>query len=188
LATHRRADGQKLSVETKSQRIRLRGRDVWKVTIIDVTARLDLAHRIEQSERHYRDLVELSLGMVFTHDLEGRLESVNPAFARELGYSCEELAGRKLVEMIAPKGRSAFEQYLSEIVHRRSDSGSAFLVRKDGEERIWDYRNQVQTDEYGHVHVLCFALDVSARRRYERELRAITQKDPLTGCYNRRYL
>ncbi len=48
----------------------------------------------EESERRYRNLVEHSLGLICTHDLDGRLLSINPAAARSLGYEPEH--GRRL--------------------------------------------------------------------------------------------
>jgi len=46
---------------------------------------------LQENEDWYQDLVEHSQDLLCVHDLEGRLLSVNPAPARMLGYSVEEI-------------------------------------------------------------------------------------------------
>ena len=54
-----------------------------------------------KSERRYRDLVEHSLGLICAHDLAGRLQSINPAAARSLGYEVEQGVGHNLADFLA---------------------------------------------------------------------------------------
>lgn len=67
------------------------------------------------SEDRYRDLVEHSQDLVCTHDLGGRLLSVNPASAHMLGYEVAELLKMPMRELIAPECREQFEGYLERI-------------------------------------------------------------------------
>ena len=62
------------------QKISHAGRAVWLIVVVDVTARLQLVRGLEESERHYRELIDLSLGIVFTHDLNGHAEPGQPGF------------------------------------------------------------------------------------------------------------
>ena len=63
-------------------------------TLDEITAAWQQAKdAFEQSERRYRNLVEHSLGLICTHDLGGRLLSINPAAARSLGYEPEHGLG-----------------------------------------------------------------------------------------------
>ena len=70
---------------------------------------------LEQNADWYRDLVEHSHDLLCTHDLQGRLLSVNPTPARVLGYSVEEVLQIPMREMIAPEFREQFEEYLRHI-------------------------------------------------------------------------
>src|ERR1700716_2734836 len=70
---------------------------------------------LEENEDWYQDLVEHSQDLLCIHDLEGRLLSINPAPARVLGYSVEELLQIPMREMVAPEFRPQFEAYLKEI-------------------------------------------------------------------------
>jgi PAS domain-containing protein len=69
-------------------------------------AELDPIRRaLQENEDWYQDLVEHSQDLLCIHDLEGRLLSVNPAPARLLGYSVEEMLQNPMREMIAPEFR-----------------------------------------------------------------------------------
>jgi PAS domain S-box-containing protein len=70
---------------------------------------------LQENEDWYRDLVEHSQDLLCIHDLAGRLLSVNPAPARTLGYSVEELLQIPMREVVAPEFRPQFDSYLIEI-------------------------------------------------------------------------
>jgi len=61
---------------------------------------------LRENEDWYRDLVDYSMTCCAIHDLDGRLLSVNPAPARVLGYSVEEILQIPMREMIAPDSAS----------------------------------------------------------------------------------
>src|SRR5271169_4975449 len=70
---------------------------------------------LQENEDWFRDLVEHSQDLLCVHDLEGRLLSVNPAPARVLGYSVEEILQIPMRELIAPEFRPQFDAYMRQI-------------------------------------------------------------------------
>ena len=56
--------------------------------------------RSRENQEWYEDLVEHSHDLLCVHDLEGHLLLVNPAPARLLGYSVEELLSIPMRELI----------------------------------------------------------------------------------------
>ncbi|NEL81657.1 MAG: PAS domain S-box protein, partial [Xanthomonas perforans] len=66
--------------------------------IQDVTDRHRAVDALAASERKFRNMFQYSLGLICTHDMDGRLISVNPAAARSLGRSVEGMEGRSLLE------------------------------------------------------------------------------------------
>src|SRR4029077_15957895 len=96
---------------------------------------------LRQSEIRFRELVEQSLGLICTHDLDGVLLSINPAAAHALGYHPEEGSGVNLREFLSPSTRHLFDKYLQRIRQNTIDTGLMRVVTKDGAERIWMYRN-----------------------------------------------
>src|SRR5213083_1713181 len=102
--------------------------------------RLEMRQLRERLEL-FRQLVENSQGLVCTHDLEGNLLYVSPASALELGYAPDDGVGRNLREFLAPSVRPFFDGYLARIREKEADRGLLRLVSRDGEERLWAYRN-----------------------------------------------
>ena len=129
------------------------------------------AKRLEESEDRYRDLVEHCQDLVCTHDLEGKLLSVNPAAARMLGYEVAELLKMQLRELIAPEFREQFEAYLGRIKTTGADHGLLRVVTQNGEHRIWEYSNTLRTEGVVSPIVRGMAHDITDRNRAEKALK-----------------
>src|SRR5215813_12339682 len=85
-------------------------------TLEGVTAAWQAASdALRDSERRYRELVEYSLGLICTHDLTGKILSINPAAANLLGYQPEDGIGHNLREFLAPETQHLFDDYLRRI-------------------------------------------------------------------------
>ncbi len=155
--------------------------------IQDISIRRHVINALETSERRFRQLFQYSLGLICMHDHEGVLLSVNPAAARALGYSVGELLGRSLSDFVPAERQQGFRDYLLRIITVGTDAGVLELIAKDGSHHMWQYEN-VLDDESDDPYILGHAQDITERFRMERQLRELTVRDPLTGCFNRRYL
>jgi len=122
-------------------------------------------------DERYRLLVENSLGLICTHDLEGVLLSVNPAAADSLGYEAQDGIGKNLREFLSPNTQHLFDEYLRRIRERARDSGLMRVVRKDRSERLWMYRNVLCTEPGTAPYVLGHAIDITERVTTEAALR-----------------
>ena len=129
------------------------------------------AEKLRLSEERYRALVENSLGLICTHDLEGRLLSVNPAAAQALGYQPDELIGRNLSDLLPSSAHSLYRNYLVLIQRDMVSTGLMHLLRKDGEEAIWEYSNSLQVESGKPSYVVGYAHDVTESKRFEKALR-----------------
>ncbi|HWU77367.1 MAG TPA: diguanylate cyclase [Rhodanobacter sp.] len=153
----------------------------------DVTLRARAVAALEASDRRFRKLFQYSLGLIYTHDREGLLLSVNPAAAKALGYSVGEMIGRPLTDFIRAELHESFHDYLRRISEHDSDAGSQEVIAKDGSLHMWQYHN-VLDDDGDEPYVLGHAQDVTDRQQQENKLREWSVRDTLTGCFNRRYL
>jgi diguanylate cyclase (GGDEF)-like protein/PAS domain S-box-containing protein len=137
-----------------------------------------------ESEARATDLLRLSKGMVFLHDLNGRLVMVNLATAEALGTLPEHLVGRALGEYLADKSRGEFDQALRRLAQQRSDEATLTVRAVNGGERHWQYSGRL-SDNGGYA--IGHAVDVTEQRREAEALREESQRDALTGAYNRRW-
>jgi PAS domain S-box-containing protein len=133
-----------------------------------VLERLTAAHqreyeRLRERAELYRQLVENSQGLACTHDLEGNLLYVSPASAWELGYSPEDGVGRNLREFLAPSVRVFFQAYLDRIREKEADRGVLRLLSRDGQERLWAYRNALVRMPDREPYVIGHAVDITDR-------------------------
>ena len=145
-------------------------------TGIDVTVQRSAESTLRESEARYRQLVEGSLGMVCTHDLQGVLLSVNTHGAQSIGLTREEMTGHRLSEFMPEERRAAFELYLSEIIRRGEVQGMLHLRHVDGEIRVVAYRNKLIEVPGRDPYVLGFGVDISEQVRAEERLRALSRQ------------
>ena len=134
----------------------------------------EASEALRDSERRYRELVESSLGLICTHDLAGKILSINPAAANLLGYQPEDGIGHNLREFLSPDTRHLFDDYLSRIQEHGRDAGLMRVVSRGGAERVWMYRN-VLSHGPGGQYVLGHAIDITDRVEVERTLRQSEQ-------------
>ena len=112
----------------------------------------------------------LSLDAMIIANADGHYVRVNPSFARMLGYSVEELVGRKITDLIHPddlaRSEDRFLKLLagSDVTRRENRYGC-----KDGSYR-WILWTATGADERGLIYAS--GKDVTERREMEDRLRA----------------
>src|ERR1041385_1705007 len=124
----------------------------------------------------YRDLVEHSRDLLCTHDLSGRLLSINPLPARLLGYEIEQMLRKPMQDFLAPEFRDRFPQYLDEIRQNGSAQGSMVLMTRSGECRIGEYHSALGMEAGSTPVVRGMAHDVTDRRHAEAALKRSEQR------------
>ena len=142
----------------------------------EITARKEMEIVLRESEDRYRDLVEHSTDLICTHDLEGRLLSVNELPVKLLGYSREELLNKPMRDFLLPEARAQFDQSLLDIQRDGFVKGLMVVLTKTGERRIWEYHNTLRRDGDTSAVVRGIAHDVTDQRRVEKALRLSEEK------------
>ncbi len=131
---------------------------------------------LQDNEDWYRDLVEHSHDLLCIHDLQGRMLSVNPAPARVLGYSVEQLLKIPMRELVVPDFRPQFDAYLSQIAHAGEAKGFLAVMTRTGERRLWQYHNTLRTEGVAAPIVRGMAHDVTEQKQAETLLRESNRK------------
>src|SRR5208283_5314862 len=130
----------------------------------EVSAGRQVEAALREREDLYRDLVEHSQDLLCTHDLAGRLLSINPLPARLLGYEVEAMLQMPMREFLAPEYRAQFDEYLGSLQRDGFAEGLMVLMTRSGERRIWEYYNTLRTDGLPAPIVRGMAHDVTERR------------------------
>ncbi|MCC8967293.1 PAS domain S-box protein [Bradyrhizobium sp. Pear76] len=140
-------------------------------TYTDVTAQRAAEAALKDSETRYRLLADSSTDMIFRLDLDLIRRYVSPASYEILGYSAEELTGRKPVNMIHPNDAEQVEEtYLAVLNGRERASVTNRIRHRDGH-WVWvEAELRLVRDQDGRPCGILGALrDVSARKAAEDE-------------------
>lgn len=120
---------------------------------------------------------------------DGEILDANPACVEIFGASSlEELKSFRVQDLYAdPERRGEETQQLAREGTVREYE--LVLRRPDGEERtVLDTCHSVEDPETGEVLYHGILVDISHRKRLETRFHEQSLRDPLTGCFNRRFL
>ncbi|MFL6280083.1 MAG: PAS domain S-box protein [Vicinamibacterales bacterium] len=131
---HRKKDGTVIDVDVTSFEFLSGGRGARLVIAQDITERKLADEALRLSEERYRELFENANDLIYTHDLNGYITSVNISGERVSGYTRDELLGTQIARLIAPdhvdRVRDATQKKL------RGEASATFyevdMIAKDG--------------------------------------------------------
>ncbi len=169
---HLRKNGEPFDVEVSLSRLDIGGEPVLQAVVRDVTDRKRTEEALRQSEARYRDLVENSAALIMTHDLSGRLLSVNRSAVRFFGFErSDQLVGTNLRSMLDSGVEPEFDAYLEEIRKAGRSDGHVRFRTRDGEVRVLAYNNTLRTEDSQEPVVRGMAYDVTAQLMAEKALK-----------------
>lgn len=165
-------DGEYIWVETDIKPIINEFGEIEKVqsSLRDITARRQSEETIRNSERKYRELINYSQAYICTHDVEGKILSVNPYLLEKLGYTEEEMVGKQIKNFFPKRHRQHFEQYLQQFEHKSVVPGVLSILNKDKKERFLQYQTYKVQEQNIDPFIIAIAQDITERMLAEREL------------------
>jgi PAS domain S-box-containing protein len=127
----------------------------------------------QEPESIYRNLVELSIDMIFTVDLSGNFLFVNPAFEKNLGYSIKEVKNLNGFSLVHPEDLpKAKEQFLKLNNGENVNNLEYRYKKKDGSYiNILNNAAPLFNSNKRVVAALGIARDITALKKVEEELR-----------------
>jgi len=138
-----------------------------------------------------KTLSELALRLkegIYITNMEGDIIDANPAFLEMFGVdSIEELRGYRTSDFVRPEVR---EREMAQLERDGSVRDIEFqLTRRDGEVRtVVDSAFLSIDPKTGEKYCHGILVDITQRKELQTQLLELSIRDPLTGCYNRRYL
>ena len=152
-------------------------------TVQDVTAQRSAEEQLSLAA----SVFENSLNGVVITDAEARIVKTNEAFSRILGYSCEEILGKKTSLFSSKRHSKSFYRQLWTTLEREGQwQGEIWDRRKDGQiVPLWQNISAVH-DRKGRIkHFIGVCYDLSEQKRSAEHIRHLAYHDALTDLPNR---
>ncbi len=141
--------------------------------------RSELYQQLRVSEERFRSIFEQAQFGVALASLDGRFSTVNPAFARLLGCTNDELEGKHFSEIAHPQDAAAEQEQIDRLI--ASETGQVALearyVRKSGES-VWCATHiSLLHDAAGRpAYFLEMVQDIDERKKAEEERGRLQQQ------------
>jgi PAS domain S-box-containing protein len=129
-------------------------------------------------KERYLDLFENASDMVFTHDLTGRMTSINTAGERLLQRKRDEILAKNLVDLITEEERPAASQWLKQVTAGAETSAVDWdFVNATGQRLKLEVSSRLVEQAGRFIEVEGVARDVTARKRMEKEILEISNRE-----------
>ncbi|MFW9949486.1 MAG: PAS domain S-box protein, partial [Candidatus Thorarchaeota archaeon] len=169
--------GNLIPVEISVNEVQIGGQILVQYVIRNISKRIEAEIKLKNSEIKYRHLFENSPFSILLIDSKGSLVDINPALEETLGYTSEELMGRKFIDLslIHP-------DYLVDVLKRlkKEERGKIFppleiqLYKKDGN-LIWVNMQSSIVDIGDETFYQIICNDIKEQKKIEQELKKISR-------------
>jgi len=175
--------------ETRKFPIALPGNGTGIVGYIkNITDRKRNEEALRESENRYRELVEMLPQVVFELDLGGYFTFFNRHSLELFGYVAEDMKSLNVFQCIAPEDRERAWRNFQLVLRGESHRDHEYTVlRKDGSRfPVMIYAVGIISDGRP-IGMRGLLVDITERKQAEERLRDLSNRDHLTGLYNRAF-
>ncbi|MEW5903096.1 MAG: EAL domain-containing protein [Pseudomonadota bacterium] len=187
-----RKDGTAVPVEYWSQPVIKEGKvEGAVVTFLDISERKRSEEAMQASMAFSESLLQTMPVPVFHKDAQGRYTGCNAAFAEFIGKPREAIIGRTVAEISPPENSRIYRDHDLDLLTSEASVQvyESQVLHADGKMHdVIFHKARLTGRSGGAVGIVGVILDITERKRSEREIHQLAFYDPLTQLPNRRLL
>ncbi|WP_096154312.1 MULTISPECIES: diguanylate cyclase domain-containing protein [Bacillus] len=175
-------NGEQIEVLASYELVTYKDRNVIVATYKDVSD-------LKESEQRFKSLFMNNPDGIWSIDLDGIINSVNPALEKQLGFKEEEIVGSHYSEMNVWKDENDFQknaEHLNATLSGQTQEYEITLTKKDTQEVQLVVKTIPITVRGKIVGLYGINKDITKQKQLEKELERLAYTDSLTGLPNRR--
>ena len=139
---------------------------------------------LREIQKNFQSLFDTVDDFVFILNREGCILRSNPVAVKRLGYSTEELLGKRFIELHPPELRLELEEKLANVLSGK-DTGWTTTLKAIGDSQIQVDSRFTRLSWDNQEAISCISRDITERRKMEEKLSHQATHDALTGLPNR---
>ena len=151
----------------------------WVSIVRDITERKKMEDILRKSEAKYRFLYEESPAFSLIIGIDGGLKDVSKSLLKELGYSRNDVIGKKVLEFVVPEQREkAAAQLEKDFKGEKTTEVEFDVYAKDGSIHtiLFSPGSVLLKEENQPTSVLLTGTDITGRKRMEEALRGSEER------------
>ena len=145
----------------------------YQGTFVDVTEQREMERRLHREQEFVGRLMDSFPDLIIALDTEGRYTFVSPQINDILGFSPEELIGKRMGGRTDPADRTAMLELFDDLIFKRQSEGQIEYrtQHKNGAWRMFRASARPLHDEDGRITgVIASARDITEQQRLQQQL------------------
>lgn len=167
-----RKDGTEMFLDINASVVDYHGRPAILSLNRDVTERRQAERALVESERNYRTLMEQASDGIMIADRLGKIVEVNSKLLEMLGYSFDEMQGRRLDDFYPPEEIVLQQERIEQLISGQAVRAERHIICKEGQQLVVEISAKILDD--GRLQAI--VRDVTERKRTESALRESEEK------------
>ena len=158
-------------------------------TIRNITESKKLEKKLKYSQKRYKTIFKSAPIGIIIEDDKGKILEVNEKMAEMSGYKKEELEGENVIDkFVLPKYKNFARENIKKLINGKDLNHDIETPTKKGEEKNYHLKETNITLPNGNKGIISMHLDITKKKKKEKEIEYLSYRDQLTELYNRRFL
>ncbi|MDX8346126.1 EAL domain-containing protein [Rossellomorea sp. YZS02] len=145
----------------------------------------ELTHNIQISEEYYRSLFDNNTDFVYSTDLNGRFNSLNPSFIKTFGFTKDEILGKSALQFIREEDTGRVRRHFYRAMEGREQYYDLPIASKNGEVNFFQIKNIPITVNGECVGIFGIGRNVTKERQFEKKITQLAYYDGETDLPNK---